>query len=106
MIFRFDDFEADEDRFELRHRGRSIPIQSRVLETILFLARRPGRLVTKDDLVAGPWSGTTVSAGALNQALMLARRALKGASAQASIVTVRGKGIRFDARVEQWPADV
>lgn len=98
MPFCFGNFEADEEAFELRRSGTRVPVQRRVLETIFFLVRRGGRLVTKQDLIDGPWGGVSVGDGALNQAIMLARRALASEGPE-PIVTVRGKGFRFVAPV-------
>jgi DNA-binding winged helix-turn-helix (wHTH) protein len=99
MIARFGRFEADEERFELRRRGQVVPVRRRVLDTILFLARSGGRLVTRHDLIAGPWQGTVVSDAAIGQAIMHARRALEDPELPHEyIVTVRGKGFRW--RVE------
>jgi hypothetical protein len=70
-----------------------------VLETIFVLLRSEGRLVTKEDLIAGPWKGASVSDGALTQAIMLVRRALRSPGVSAPIATVRGKGIRFTGEV-------
>lgn len=97
VIHRFGPFELDEERFELRRRGKVIRVQRRVLETILLLVRSGGRLVTKDDLVKGPWQGIVVSDAAFSQAIMHARRALTDRSHPAPFIeTVRGKGFRFD----------
>jgi len=96
VIARFGGFEADEERFELRRRGQVVPVHRRVLDTILFLARSGGRLITRRDLIAGPWQGTVVSDAAIGQAIMHARRALEDPELpHAYIVTVRGKGFRW-----------
>jgi len=98
LIARFGGFEADEERFELRRRGQVVPVHRRVLDTILFLARSGGRLVTRRDLIAGPWQGIVVSDAAIGQAIMHARRALEDPELpHAYILTVRGKGFRWRA---------
>jgi DNA-binding winged helix-turn-helix (wHTH) protein len=103
VIFRFGGVEVDERRFELRHDGKVVPVQRRVLETLLFLIHSGGRLVTKSDLLEGPWRGSVVTDAAFAQAIMLARRALgAGGRSGAVITTVRGKGFRLD--VAQVPA--
>ena len=99
VIYRFQNFEADEEAFELRASGRCIGVQRRVLETIFVLLRREGRLVTKTDLIAGPWRGANVTDGPMTQAIMLARRALRSPGVSTPIATVRGKGVRFTAEV-------
>lgn len=96
MIYRFGSFELDEERFELRRRSKVVAVQRRVLETILFLVKSGGRLVTKDDLTRGPWQGAVVSDAAFGQAIMLARRALADGKEGPFVVTVRGKGFRFE----------
>lgn len=105
MLLRFSEFELDEERFELRLRGEPVPVQPRVLETIQFLARHPEQLVTKEQLIAGPWRGLNVSDSALSQAIKQARQALSGDAGDAPIVTVRGKGFRFQQTVTAIPLD-
>jgi eukaryotic-like serine/threonine-protein kinase len=100
---RFGPFEADERKFELRLRGAVVPVQRQVLEIILFLARSGGRLVTRDELIAGPWRGTVVSDAALDRGIMLARRTLAEGADKNFIVTVRGKGFRFAETVHVVP---
>jgi DNA-binding winged helix-turn-helix (wHTH) protein len=105
MSIRFGRFTADTERFELRRGGEVVPVQRRVLETILFLANSGGRLVTREDLLKGPWQGALVSDAALKHAIMHARRALFDAEQPHSfIVTVRGKGYRFSAPGERHDA--
>lgn len=92
--------EIDEARFELHRDGKLVAVQPRVLDTILFLARRNGYLVTREELIAGPWKGAPVSDTALSQAIRQARAALgEGRGTPSLIETVRGKGFRFRAEV-------
>src|SRR5262245_35642775 len=81
-VLRFGDFEADEDAFELRRRGRVVRVQGRVLEAIFYFLRSGGRVVTRRDLIHGPWHGTRVSDAAVSRAIMLARRALDDPSGE------------------------
>src|SRR6187431_2757226 len=102
MPLRFGSFQLDEARFELRQGETLIDVQPRVLETILFLAKRPNRVVTKDELIAGPWKGVRVSDAALSQAISQARAAL-GEDPQFPkfIETLRGRGFRFCGEVDE-----
>jgi DNA-binding winged helix-turn-helix (wHTH) protein/tetratricopeptide (TPR) repeat protein len=104
MIYCFGDFELDEGVFELRRRGKPIAVQRKVLETILHLVRHRDRLVSRDELFAGPWSGSVVSDAAITQAIKQAREALgdQGESQQV-IRTIRGKGVRFVAQLAEPP---
>jgi DNA-binding winged helix-turn-helix (wHTH) protein/tetratricopeptide (TPR) repeat protein len=102
MVIRFGDFELDEGRFELRRRGEVVQVQRRVLETILYLAMRAGRLVTREELLSGPWGGTVVGDAAIARAIKEARAVLDDTGESPStIVTVRGVGFRFEAQLSE-----
>lgn len=76
-------------------------MQRRVLDAIIFLIGRRDRLVTKADLIAGPWNGSAVSVCALQRVIMVARKTLaEGRRGASPIQTVRGKGYRFVGEVE------
>ena len=93
---RFGPFELDEQTFEIRRNGRTVPVAPRVFDTIRFLIQHADRFVTKEDLLAGPWAGNRVSDAALARAIMLARRALGDDASNPRIIqTVRGRGFRF-----------
>jgi DNA-binding winged helix-turn-helix (wHTH) protein len=98
-VFRFGEFEADEEKFELRRGDSAVRVQRIVLETIFFLLRNAGRVVTKQELAQGPWKGLKVSDAAMSRAVMLARRAVADHSG-AAIVTVHGRGYRFARDIE------
>lgn len=100
MPLRFGGFELDEERFELRQGETLLNVQPRVLETILFLAQHRNRLVTKEQLIAGPWKGMNVSDTALSQAISQARATLgEDPKTPKFIETVSGKGFRFCAEL-------
>ena len=100
MLLRFNRFELDENRFELRSEGQTLAVQPQVLETIRYLARNAARLVTREELLAEVWKGADVSDGALSQAIKEARKAIGDSATRPSLIeTVRGKGFRFKASV-------
>ncbi|HLV64520.1 MAG TPA: winged helix-turn-helix domain-containing protein [Polyangiaceae bacterium] len=96
-VYRFREYELDERRLELRRGGEQIALQPRVLSTILYFAKNQGRLVTKQELLSGPWGGTIVSGGAISRVVREIRRALgDNAKRPRILVTVRGVGYRFE----------
>lgn len=103
-IFRFGEFEADEERFDLRWRGHSVRVQRVVLATIFYFLRSGGRLVTKRDLALGPRQGAQVGDAAVARAIMLARRAIRDPTGRV-IVTVHGVGYRFEGAVRVTAQD-
>lgn len=94
-------FEVDEHELSIRRAGAQISVRRRVVETIVFLMRSAGRLVTHDDIIAGPWKGVKVSAAAIHRTIMLARRALAMPEHPSPIATVHGLGFRFAGQVVQ-----
>ena len=95
-LLRFADCELDAGRFELRRGGAPVSIEPQVFELIVHLARNPGRLVTKDELIEKVWGGRIVSDAALASRIKSARRALgDDGAAQRLIKTVHGRGVRF-----------
>ena len=61
MRFRFDDFEVDADRFELRRNGEPLRVEPLVFDLICYLARNPGRIVGRDEVIEHVWKGRIVS---------------------------------------------
>ena len=102
MIYRFQDFELDEARLELRRSGVDISIQARVLRALIYLVRHRDRVVLKDELCDAVWQDIVVSDAALAQVIMHVRKALGDEGEQQTLVkTVRGRGFRFIADVTE-----
>jgi len=72
-----------------------------VLGVLLCLARRPGEVVAKEDLLAEVWNGTFVTEDVLTRAIAELRRAFgDDAAAPQVIETIRKGGYRLIAPVE------
>jgi TolB-like protein/cytochrome c-type biogenesis protein CcmH/NrfG len=100
FIYRFEDFELDPARFELRKKGARIHIEPQVLSVLIVLASNADRLVSKDELIEKVWDGRFISDAAVAARIKSARRALDDDGAQQRIIrTVHGKGLRFVAKV-------
>lgn len=96
----FEDFEFDPDEFELRRSGARIELEPRVLHLLAYLLTRPGRLVSKDELIKSLWGGRVVSESSLTRSVSALRSALGDARRGARILeTVHGLGYRFIAEV-------
>ena len=57
--FSFGRFRASASRRELWADGAPVAIGARSLDVLIALLRRPGELVTKDELIAAAWAGLT-----------------------------------------------
>jgi class 3 adenylate cyclase/tetratricopeptide (TPR) repeat protein len=102
--YRFADFELDETLYELRREGKPVELQHKVFDLLLYLIRNRDRVVPRDELLDRVWAGVVVNEEALTRAVYAARTALGDCSAsQSAIQTVRRRGFRFVAEVEEAP---
>src|SRR5688500_35839 len=93
---RFGDVEIDLEAFELRRGGTLTPVEPQVFELVCYLARHPGRLITKGELIETVWNGRIVSDAAVASRIKSARRAIgDDGEQQRWIKTVHGRGVRF-----------
>lgn len=108
MLFRFDQYELDEDRYELRpasgvtgERAKPIELQPKVMEVLLQLVRSAERTLTKDELLDAVWGDVAITEASLTRCISLARRALGEHEGEPRIIqTVRGRGYRIGVEVE------
>ena len=98
---RFGVFEADLGAGELSKLGRLVRLQEQPFQLLSILLRRPGELVTREELQAGLWPQTTVDYDhGLNKAVAKIRKALGDSAENPRFVeTVAHRGYRFLADV-------
>jgi DNA-binding winged helix-turn-helix (wHTH) protein len=91
----------------LLHRDTPIRVGSRAIDLLHALVRRPGAVVTKDQLIRAAWPNTSVDDSNLKVNIAALRRALaQDQSGFAYIATVPGRGYRFVAPISiVGPAD-
>ena len=100
MIYAFEDYVIDADRYELRHHGAPCPIEPQVLQLLLYLIPNRDRVVSKRELLDHIWPEIFVREAALYQRLHQARQAVNDSGqTQRVIKTAHGKGYRFIAPV-------
>ncbi|MCV2368313.1 cyclic nucleotide-binding domain-containing protein [Roseateles oligotrophus] len=94
---------GDMGRFELQlrerrllDRGIEVPLGTRALDLLQALLERPGRLVTKGELLDRVWPGLVVEENNISVQIATLRRVL----GRELIGTVAGHGYRFEARLE------
>jgi len=59
--YSFDNFVIDVAAFEVRCDGKPIAVEPLVFETLLFLVRNAGRMVSRDQLIDEVWDGRFIS---------------------------------------------
>lgn len=104
MPIRFGRFEADRAQYRVREGGRPLELTPKLLDLLFYFLDRPGRLLTKEELLDGVWPGANVTDNALAQAVSELRDALgDSASSPLFIRTVARRGYRFVADVDGPP---
>lgn len=97
---RFDDFQLDYGRFQLRRRGIPIRLEGLPLQLLMFLVEKRGQLVTREQISSELWSKDVfvdVEQG-INTAIRKIRRALADDAGEPQYLqTVVGRGYRFVA---------
>lgn len=105
MLYAFDGYQLDTQRYELRHGGALCALERQGFNVLVYLVQHRERVVTKDELMEQLWPNQSVSESTLTQRLRAARRALGDSGrAQRLIKTVHGRGYRFIAAVEEHMA--
>jgi DNA-binding winged helix-turn-helix (wHTH) protein len=106
VIWRFGDCELDEERYQLRRRGRLVKLEPRVFDVLLHLLHHRERVVSKAELLDALWAGTQVSESVLPRCISAARRAVGDERARGRIIgTVHGRGYRFVAEAKRVEAE-
>ena len=84
--------------------GREIRLTPKALALLCFMANRPGRLFTKDELFAELWPDTTVGDAALVTCIQEVRKALRDdARHPRYIETLHRRGYRFIGKTASLP---
>ena len=101
MLFRFGPFEADRTLYRVGRGGAVLDLTPKLLDLLFYFLDRPGRLITKEELLDGVWPGANVTENAMAQAISDLREALgDDASAPTFIRTIARRGYRFIAGVD------
>ena len=99
-LYRFGPYLLDPQRRTLFCDKSPVPLTPKAFDVLLFLAKNPNRLITKDELLKAVWADTFVEEANLTQYISHLRKALGGNSEDSRlIVTISRKGYQFTADV-------
>jgi len=82
----------DLERSALRYRGAEAPLSPRELAVAALLARRPGRVYSKEEIAEAVWGEDVPKSNALEVHLAKLRAKLADLGAEGYLRTVRGRG--------------
>lgn len=95
-VYQFGAFRVDPVRRVLLREGELVPVTPKAFSILLLLIESHGRIVTKEELIQGAWSGAQVSDANLMQNISSLRKALgERAGDSRFIVTIPGQGYGF-----------
>jgi two-component system response regulator RegX3 len=86
----------DEGRYELRLDSTAFELPRKEFELMRLLMRRPGRIVTREELLDEVWGVTWGDSKTLDQHIRRLRRKLEQVPSSPTIETVRGVGYRLE----------
>jgi len=99
-IYEFGDFRIDVDHRMLYHQGSEIPVVPKVVETLLALIERRGKIVSKDELLEAVWPDSVVEESNLFVYLSVLRKTLGPLQdGRPYVETLRRRGYRFNGEV-------
>lgn len=105
--YRVGGFVVDPDRYRITHGEVAVAVEPKVFDLLVHLIRHRDRVLTREELFEAIWEGRPVSDATLSNHVKNARRALgDNGELQETIQTIRGRGYRFVAPVEELGAEV
>jgi predicted ATPase/class 3 adenylate cyclase len=107
MRYIFGGYELDTQLYALHHAGVAVRLEPQVFNVLAHLIRHRDRVVSKQELLDHLWPEQFISDATLHTRLMEARKAVGDSGhTQQVIQTLRGRGYRFVAAVEEYDHDV
>ncbi|MEP7039343.1 MAG: winged helix-turn-helix domain-containing protein [Acidobacteriota bacterium] len=102
LQYKFEDYVLLPSERLLLQNGQSVPLKSKVFDTLLTLVRSAGQILTKEVLMDSIWSESFVEEGNLTQNIFMLRKLFgEKLCEHRFIVTVPGQGYKFVAKVQE-----
>src|SRR5258708_36267236 len=94
----FGSFTLDLERLCLRGPSGEVELRPKSFEVLRYLAEHPGRVISKEEVIAAVWPDVVVTDDSLIRCISEVRRAI-GDEDQATIKTVPRRGHLFQAQL-------
>ena len=105
VVYIFDNLQLDRELFELRRDGLPVRLEPKVMDLLLYLVEHRHRLLSKSELLETVWAGHVVTESSLTRCISQARSAIGEGGRRGRILTVHGRGYRFEGDVEELSVD-
>ncbi len=101
QIISFAEFKLDAAHRRLLREGKTLPLNAKAFDLLVFLAENAGRVVTKDEILDAVWDNQFVEEANLKVQMSALRKALGERREEPRfLVTIPGKGYKFVADIE------
>ena len=86
---------------QISRQGRQLTLEPRLIDLLVFFARHPGQVLTRDELIDNVWTRSMVTGHVVTQSISELRKSLKDGDANAPeyIVTVPKRGYKLTVPV-------
>ncbi len=100
----FGRYNLDPVRRALFLDGERVKLAERLFDVLFYLVANHGRVIERDELLKAVWAGRVVEDNNVGQAISALRKILRSGGAEATVVTVPGRGFRFAEPVRFEPS--
>ena len=101
-IYEFHGFRLEEAQLRLVYQDKPVPLKPKILDLLLFLVKKQGQLIGKDELMREIWPNAIVEDNNLTVSMSILRKTLgETRGGQKFIETVPRRGYRFVAEVTE-----
>ncbi|MGI8641835.1 MAG: winged helix-turn-helix domain-containing protein [Pyrinomonadaceae bacterium] len=101
QIISFAEFELDSARRRLLREGKTLPLNAKAFDLLVYLAENAGRVVTKDEILDAVWANQYVEEANLKVQMSALRKVLgERKDEHRFLVTIPGKGYKFVADIQ------
>ncbi len=100
--FRVADWRVEPDRLRIWRADSEVRLEPKVMRVLLYMAGRPGEVISREELEANVWAGRVVGYDAVANTIIKLRKAFADDSRHPRIIeTIPKTGYRLIARVER-----
>jgi adenylate cyclase len=101
VLWQIGDWQVNPDLGEISQNGLSTKLDPRAMRLLVYLAERPGQVISMNEMLEGVWAKSVVTQSSVYEAMAALRQALKDpADRPEYIVTLPRRGYRLIADVE------
>lgn len=102
--FKLGDFVVDTDRCQIQRNDDSISIEPKVMDTLGYLSKNPGKVVSQEDLFSAVWPDAIFNSSSIQRCIALLRKAFgEDAKNPKIIITHPKRGYSLELPVEYLP---